>query len=97
MPMTVVVTRNVQDRYRGFLTSCMLEIAPGVYTSPHMNASVRSRIQGVLSDWHSQLRQGSIVIIWQHSRSPGGQGTFILGEPPRTLYETDGMLLAKLS
>ena len=30
MPMTVVVTRDVEDRYRGFLTSIMLEVAPGV-------------------------------------------------------------------
>jgi CRISPR-associated endoribonuclease Cas2 subtype I-E len=42
--MTVVVTRNVPDRYRGFLASCMLELAPGVYTSPHMNQSVRERV-----------------------------------------------------
>ena len=31
MPMTVVVTRDFEARYRGFLTSIMLEIAPGVY------------------------------------------------------------------
>ncbi|TVR13365.1 MAG: type I-E CRISPR-associated endoribonuclease Cas2, partial [Planctomycetota bacterium] len=30
MPMTIVVTNDVADRYRGFLASCMLEIAPGV-------------------------------------------------------------------
>lgn len=34
MPMTVVVTRDVPDRFRGFLVSVMLEIAPGVYTAP---------------------------------------------------------------
>ena len=33
MSMTVVVTRNVEGRYRGFLASVMLEVAPG-YTSP---------------------------------------------------------------
>ena len=33
MPMTVVVTRDVEPRYRGFLASAMLEIAPGVYVS----------------------------------------------------------------
>ena len=32
--MTVVVTVSVEARYRGFLASVMLEIAPGVYTSP---------------------------------------------------------------
>ena len=34
--MTVIVTVNVEARYRGFLASAMLEIAPGVYTSPNM-------------------------------------------------------------
>ena len=28
MPMTVVVTRDVEPRYRGYLASVMLEIAP---------------------------------------------------------------------
>ena len=32
--MTMVVTRNVAPRYHGFLTSVMLEMAPGVYTGP---------------------------------------------------------------
>ena len=94
--MTVVVTRNVQDRYRGFLTSCMLEIAPGVYTSPRMNASVRKRIQDVISKWHGHLGQGSIVMTWQEARRPEGQGVFILGEPPRSLYPADGVLLTRL-
>ena len=30
MPLTMIVTRDVEMRYRGFLTSVMLEIAPGV-------------------------------------------------------------------
>ena len=34
MPMCVIVTRDVPARFRGFLASCMLEIAPGVYTQP---------------------------------------------------------------
>ena len=34
MPMTVVVTRDVEARYRGFLTSIMLEIAPGFMLRP---------------------------------------------------------------
>ena len=41
--MTVVVTVNVEGRYRGFLASVMLEIAPGVYTSPE-NLSTISEI-----------------------------------------------------
>ena len=34
----VIVTINVEGRYRGFLASAMLEIAPGVYTSPNMTS-----------------------------------------------------------
>ena len=30
MPLTMVITRDVEDRYRGFLGSAMLELAPGV-------------------------------------------------------------------
>jgi CRISPR-associated protein Cas2 len=35
--LTVVITRDVEMRYRGFLGSTMLEIAPGVYISPRMS------------------------------------------------------------
>ena len=34
MPLTLVVTRDVADRYRGFLGSVMPEVAPGVYRIP---------------------------------------------------------------
>ncbi|NJN36487.1 MAG: hypothetical protein HC794_04785 [Nitrospiraceae bacterium] len=33
-------SRNAPGRYRGFLASCMLELAPGVYTSPQMSEAV---------------------------------------------------------
>ncbi len=46
--MTIVVTVNVEARYRGFLASAMLEIAPGVYTSPQMTQGIRERIWDVL-------------------------------------------------
>ena len=94
MPMTVIVTRNVEDRYRGFLASCMLEIAPGVYTGPRMSASVRDRVWRVLSEWHGALRQGSIVMTWHAPSASGGQGVTVLGEAPRKLLDTDGVLLA---
>lgn len=43
-PMVVIVTRDVADRFRGFLASAMLKIAPGVYTAPRMNAGVREQL-----------------------------------------------------
>ena len=42
MALTVVITRDVEDRYRGFLASAMLEVAPGVYASPTLSAGARS-------------------------------------------------------
>ena len=44
MPMTMVMTRDVAARYRGFLASVMPEIAPGVYVSPELSKGVRERI-----------------------------------------------------
>jgi CRISPR-associated endoribonuclease Cas2 subtype I-E len=48
--MTVIVTRDVVARFRGFLASCMLEIGLGVYTAPRMNAAVRTRVWSVLCE-----------------------------------------------
>ena len=65
MPMAMVVTRNVEDRYRGFLTSVMLEIAPGVYVAPDLSPGVRTRVWGVLSAWWEALGTGSLVLVWR--------------------------------
>jgi len=95
MPMTVIVTRDVEDRYRGFLSSVMLEIATGVYTSPRLSTAVRQRVWAVVSDWHNQLHRGSLVMTWRDPEAPGGQQVSILGEPARNLVEADGALLVK--
>lgn len=95
MSMTVIVTRDVEGRYRGFLNSVMLEIAPGVYTSPRMPKAVRERVWGVLSDWHQQLGQGSIVLTWRDAEAAGGQGLQHLGEPSRNLVDVDDMVLVR--
>ncbi|MCY4113694.1 MAG: type I-E CRISPR-associated endoribonuclease Cas2e [Chloroflexi bacterium] len=93
--MTVVVTLNVQARYRGFLASTMLEIAPGVYTSPRMTSGIRGRIWNVLADWHSTLGQGSIVMTWRDPRVPARQRILTLGVPPKTVVDADGVYLVK--
>jgi CRISPR-associated protein Cas2 len=103
MSMTVVVTRNVAARYRGFLASVMLEIAPGVYTGPRMTKGVRDRIWTVLSDWFVAsstvgLRaedRASIVMTWRDQEAEGGQRVLTLGIPAKTLVEADGLLLVK--
>lgn len=95
MNLSVVIVRDVEDRYRGFLASVMLEISPGVFTSPRMSKRVREQVWEVLSAWHQQLGRGSIVMTWLDREAPGGQRVLHLGEPPRTLVDVDGLLLVR--
>ena len=41
MALVMIVTRDVADRFHGFLASVMLEVAPNVFVSPRMNTGVR--------------------------------------------------------
>ena len=93
--MTVIVTVNVESRYRGFLASAMLEIAPGVYTSPNMTSGIRDRIWEVLTDWYSQLGQGSMVMTWRDPSAVSGQEIRTLGEVPKEIVDADGVYLVK--
>ncbi|MEO5339800.1 MAG: type I-E CRISPR-associated endoribonuclease Cas2e [Magnetococcus sp. MYC-9] len=93
--MTVVVTRDVADRFRGFLASCMLEIAPGVYTAPRMNAAVRTRVWLVLEEWFGQLGGGAVVMTWRDPKIATGQAIRILGAPPVELVDVDGVTLSR--
>ena len=95
--MTVIVTVNVESRYRGFLASAMLEIAPGVYTSPNMTSGIRDRIWEVLTDWYSQLGQGSIVMTWRDPSAVSGQEIRTLGEAPKEIVDADGVYLVRYS
>ena len=95
MPMVVIITRDVDPRFRGFLASAMLELAPGVYAQPRMSAGVRNRIWTVLSDWHSILRRGAIVMTWAESAANGGLGLATLGEPAKNIVAHDAMLLVR--
>lgn len=94
MSMTVVVTRNVPDRYRGFLASCMLELAPGVYASPKMSDGVRERVWRVCCEWAGVLPDdGGVLMTWRDKDAPSGQAVRILGWPKKELVEADGMWL----
>lgn len=95
MSMTVVVTRNVQDRVRGFLASSMLEVGPGVYTASRLSVAVRDRIWNVLQDWFTG--DASIVMVWKDNQTPGGQSVKVLGAPPIDLVELDGIVLSRRS
>lgn len=95
MPLVMIVTRDVADRYRGFLGSLMLEVAPTVYISPRMNQGVRSRTWDVLTGWHTAEPQGSIVMVWRDANMTGGIGIATLGTPPRELVDIDGLWLVR--
>jgi CRISPR-associated protein Cas2 len=95
---TVVITRDVEDRFRGFLASAMQEVAPGTYLNPNLSPAVRERIWIVLEDWFHALGRGgasggSIVMAWGDNGQIGGLGLKSLGLPARTLSEVDGLLL----
>ena len=93
--MTVVVTRNVSSRMRGFIASSMLELAPGVYSAPRLNPSVRDRIWRVLEDWFAAEQNASIVLVWADPSVPGGQNVRVLGLPPIELLEIDGIVVSR--
>ncbi len=95
MPLTLLVTRNVESRYRGFLTSIMLEVAPGVYVAPNLSASVRDRIWEVLTNWWEALGNGSIVMVWRDKNAVGNMSIKIIGEAPKEIVDADGVLLVK--
>ncbi len=92
--MTVVVTRNVPARFRGFLASCMLEVAPGVYTNPEMTAAVRDRVWNVCCEWAGLLPDDAgVLMTWLDREMPSGQGLLTLGWPRKELVEHDGIWL----
>lgn len=95
MPMAMVVTRNVESRYRGFLASIMLEVAPGVYVAPEMSAGVRTRVWEVMSAWWAALRTGSVVMVWRDTKAVGCLRIETLGEAPKEIVDADGILLVK--
>lgn len=95
MALVTVVTRDVADRFRGFLGSVMLEVAPCTYLSPRMSKGVRERVWGVASEWHAAEPRGSIVMVWRDIESTGGVGLLHLGVPSKTLVELDGLWIAR--
>lgn len=92
MSMTLVVTRNVSDRMRGFLASSLLELAPGVYSAPHISPAVRERIWAVVADWFSKEEGASVVMVWADNTVPCGQAVRTLGIPPINVVSIDGLL-----
>jgi len=93
--MTLVTTRNVSPRIRGFLASVMLEIAAGVYVAPRLSPAVRERAWAVLDEWFAAETDAAIIMVWADPSLPGGLGINTLGALPAGLYAVDGMFLAR--
>lgn len=93
MPLTMVITRDVAARYRGFLASVMPEIAPGVYVSPALSSAIRVRIWAVLEHWWSDAPGGSILLAYPSAATDGGLAILSVGLPPVCLAVLDGVLV----
>jgi CRISPR-associated protein Cas2 len=91
----MITTTDVAGRFRGFLCSTMLEVAPGVFVAPRMSPAVRDRIWDTLSNWYHTEPRGSLVMVWRDLNQTGGIGVSQLGSTPRTLVEADGMYLTR--
>lgn len=97
MALVTIVTRDVPDRFRGFLASVMPEVAPCTYVSPRMSKGVRERVWSVLSDWYPNFNQGSVVMVWADSSATGGVGIANLGTPAKELVDLDGLWIVRKS
>lgn len=95
MALVMIAIRDMANRFHGFLSSAMLEVAPNVFVSPRMNPGARERVWQVLADWYAYEPQGSAVMVWRDLNAVGGVGVAHLGDPPRELVEADGMWLVR--
>lgn len=94
MSMTIAITRNLPGRFDGFISSCMHELAPGIYVAPRMKKSVRERIWNVMMEWSELIPDdGGVVLFWRSSNAPSGLGIRVLGWPRKELKEYEGMWL----
>ena len=94
MTTTVAVTRNLPGRFRGFLASCMLEVAPGVYVSPSLKKAVRERIWEVMQKWATLVPEdGGLLLLWRDRDAPSGLSMRTLGWPRQRIVSHEGLWL----
>src|SRR5690625_8036408 len=92
--MTIAITRNLPKRFDGFISSCMHEVAHGVYAVPKMNISVGDRLWRVMLDWVELIPQDvGVVILWRSPEALSGLGLRVLGWPKKELIEYEGIWL----
>ena len=95
MSMTVIIARDVAERFTGFIGSIAPEVSPGVFAAPALSKGVRERIWAVLDDWWSARPGGSILMIVREEGAPGGLRIHSLGTPVRELADLDGVLVGR--
>lgn len=96
MSMTIIVTRNLPGRFHGFLASCLLEVAPGVYATPKLNKAVRERLWDVMSKWISEIPDdGGLLLVYPDKNAPSRIGMVSLGWPKRDFIDHEGIWLAQ--
>jgi CRISPR-associated protein Cas2 len=92
MSMTVIVVETVEDRFIGFLSSCMLQVGIGVFISSSMNAGVRDRVWSVLEGWHASLQDGKIIMAYKDKNEASGIALRHLGQIKRKVVNIDGIM-----
>lgn len=95
MSTTVVVTRNVSARMRGFLASTMLELAPGVYVGGNISAGARERIWDTIAQWFPHERDASVVMVYPDASAPGHLAARFLGVPRLAIELIDGLVVTR--
>lgn len=93
MSLTVLITRDVEDRYRGYLSSAMLEASAGVYFSDRLSPRARETLWSTVERWYAQLGRGSLQMIYVDSKAEGGIAVRSLGTPSRHVVRLDGLML----
>lgn len=95
MSLVIVITRNLPDRFEGLFVGQMLKVAPGVYIAPRMSARVRDKLWAIVNDWSDMIpaEDGGVVMIWPRKDAPSGLEFHMVGWPPKTLVEYEGLWL----
>ena len=95
MPKAIIVTTNVEQRYRGLLSSHCLEVDAGVYFAPDIQRSVLEQIIAIMREWWVILRKGSILVLADDRDTQSGLRVTWIGTPRRDIIDYDGIMMVR--